>query len=93
MSQSIVTSDEEPRAPKAEERTPEQWAEKHGMIAPPAPDGSRYRAAHQAADVAHGWSVHAYHWGPFTLTESDYLASVAAAGTGKRHGPANRRSR
>lgn len=89
-----------PPAPKAELRSPDEWArakgqwiEFKGVVDPELGNGSHYTWQHACAAVMHGWREHEHQAGaPIQITEADYLAALDAAapkvGHPKRHGPA-----
>jgi hypothetical protein len=58
----------------------------------PAHD-SVLKAVHLQADVLHGWTKHERHTSESVLlSDTDYLAALEAAKTGKTHAPANKRA-
>lgn len=89
-----------PPAPKAELRSPDEWArakgqwvEFKGVVDPELGNGSHFTWQHAVAQFIHGWKRHEEQEGtPLKITEADYLAALDAAshpvGNPKRHGPA-----
>jgi hypothetical protein len=72
--------------PKAEAKTPREWAAKLGHIVKARtgiPQTFEHASmAHAVADKLHGWSAHEHHYQstPLMITQADYEAALKAGG-------------
>lgn len=77
--------------PVVEVYTLEALARMFDQIAPATVHGDKFKASHSCAAALHGWNLHEYNFGELSLSVTDYVEALKAAGLGKVHSPANRR--